>query len=67
MIMTRKTTRRKYSPQFEALERKQLLSAGLATGAVVSPPPMAAAQSNQLPQWDIRPCGTGKGTIIITS
>jgi hypothetical protein len=67
MIMTRSTSKRKCSPQFEALERKQLLSAGFATSGVVSPPPMVAVQSQSLPQWHIRPCGTGKGIIIITS
>jgi hypothetical protein len=67
MIMTRHSTKRKYAPQFEALERKQLLSAGSAAGGVVSPPRMVAAQTHQLPQRDIRPCGTGKGIIIITS
>jgi hypothetical protein len=65
--MTRRFTMRKYRPTFEALEPKQLQSAGLSTyGATAiarpadpAPPRGASVQTLEL--------GTGKGGVIITS
>jgi hypothetical protein len=65
--MTRRFGKRKYRPMCEALEPKQLQSAGLSTyGAAAlarpvapTPPRAASVQTLQL--------GTGKGGVIITS
>ncbi|HEX3450038.1 MAG TPA: hypothetical protein VHS97_17425, partial [Isosphaeraceae bacterium] len=58
---------RKYRPCFEALERKQLLSAGLLThGAQALVQSTAPAPSNVQHQGVV-PDGTGKGIVIITS
>ncbi len=66
-MISRNYPKRKYRPAFEAIEHKQLLSAGIATVLAVSPPRAAAVVSPRPPQLDIQPCGTGKGIIIITS
>ena len=65
--MTRRSMKRKYHPGFESLERKQLLSAAVPTYGAVAPAQATAAVSIQPAQEHIRPCGTGKGIIIITS
>ncbi len=66
-IMTRRSMKRKYHPGFETLERKQLLSASMPTCGAVALVQTTAPASIQPAQEHIRPCGTGKGIIIITS
>ncbi len=65
--MSRNSEKRKYRPGFEALERKQLLSAAIPAG-VLAPvvQPTAPVVSHPGPGV-IRVCGTGKGIVIITS
>jgi hypothetical protein len=67
--MTRQSMKRKYRPVVESLERKELLSAAVPThGAVVLVEATTVASASIQPaQEHIRPCGTGKGIIIITS
>ncbi len=66
-MIPRNSTQRKYRPGFEALECKQLLSAGLPSyGAAVlvqATPPA----SSQVQQVQVSPDGTGKSIRIITS
>jgi hypothetical protein len=65
--MTRHFIKRVYRPGFEALEHKQLLSAvdpTFGAMALVHATTPAPAQGEHL---NVRPCGTGKGLIIITS
>ena len=66
LIMTRIITKRKYSPRVEGLERKELLSAGVqapgVTALVQATPVMLSSPQTE----DVRACGTGTGTIIIT-
>ena len=64
---SRNFTKRKYRPGFESLERKQLMSAGIPSCAVVPVPPVVALVPTHLQNGIIRPCGTGKGIRIITS
>jgi hypothetical protein len=67
ILMTpRNSIKRKYRPSIEALECKQLLSAGLLTkGAQALVQATAPAASHvQLPV--VTPDGTGKGIFIIT-
>jgi hypothetical protein len=59
--------KRKYRPGFESLEQKQLLSAVVPFHGVVAPAQATATVSIRLAHEHIRPCGTGKGIIIITS
>jgi hypothetical protein len=65
--MTRHSMKRKYRPGFESLECKQLLSAAVATYGAVALVKTSAPAWIQRAQEHIRPCGTGKGIIIITS
>jgi len=65
-MIPRSSIQRKYRPGFEALERKQLLSAGLPTyGAAVVV--QATAPASPQAQVHVSPCGTGKSIIIVTS
>jgi hypothetical protein len=63
----RRSIKRKYRPGFEALERKQLLSAGPPTGGLEvvqqGTAPVPSHVVNQQPPW----MGTGKGIRIVTS
>jgi hypothetical protein len=66
-MIPRKFTRRKTILAIEPLERKELMSAGFSMRGVV-PPAIVSPLVNPRPQTaDIRPCGTGKGIVIITS
>jgi hypothetical protein len=66
LMTPRNSIKRKYRPSIEALECKQLLSAGLLTkGAQALVQATAPAASHvQLPV--VTPDGTGKGIFIIT-
>jgi hypothetical protein len=66
-MISRYSLKRKYRPAVEALECKQLLSTVSVTGGAISPPRVAPLVAPKPTQLDIRPCGTGKGIIIITS
>jgi len=66
-IMPRNSITRKYRPCFEALESKQLLSAGLLTHGAQALVHVTAPVSSQAEHQAARPCGTGKGIVIITS
>jgi hypothetical protein len=66
-MMPRSSTRRKYRPAFEALERKQLLSAGPPTFGLEALGQATAPVSSQVANEQVGACGTGTGTIIITS
>jgi hypothetical protein len=65
--MPRRSINRKYRPRFENLESKQLLSGGLLGHGpqmiVQNPPPVSLHVVHQ----GIRPDGTGKTVVIITS
>ena len=65
--MPRRSTTRKYRPNLEGLETKQLLSAGptiQGSAAIMQvTPPVTPQAEQQL----IAPCGTGKGILIPTS
>ncbi len=66
-MFTRNSAKRKYRPAVEALELKQLLSAGLATAVVQSAPPVVSVVTQEAPHFIVNPDGTGKGIVIITS
>jgi hypothetical protein len=66
-MMPRRSTTRKYRPNLESLEPKQLLSGGpTAYGPQVLVPPTTPV-SSQMERPPICPCGTGKGILIPTS
>jgi hypothetical protein len=65
--MTRDSRKRQYRPGFEGLEHKQLLSAVVPAHGAVAHVQLTAPALIQPAQEHIRPCGTGKGIIIITS
>lgn len=66
-MIPRSSIKRKYRPNFEALERKQLLSAGLPTYAAAALAQTAAPVSSQAELVHVSSCGTGKSVIIVTS
>jgi hypothetical protein len=66
-MISRYSLKRKYRPAVEALECKQVLSTVSVSVGMISPPRVAPVVVLKLPQLDVRPCGTGKGIIIITS
>jgi hypothetical protein len=65
--MTRIITKRKYYPRAEGLERKELLSAGVQAHGVTALVRATPFMLSSPPIEGVRACGTGKGTIIITS
>ncbi len=65
-MIPRSSLKRKYRPAFEALERKQLLSAGLPTYGAAAVELATAATSSQVAQVHVTPDGTGKSIIIVT-
>jgi hypothetical protein len=65
-MMTRDSSKRKYRPCIEGLERKDLCSNGL---LAVAPSAFVFQNSPETPSppaLQFATCGTGKGTIIIT-
>jgi hypothetical protein len=62
----RNSIRRKFRPGFEALERKQLLSAGQLASAVKAIAPAVAPVSSHVQPPGVIADGTGKGIFIIT-
>ncbi len=66
-MIPRSDSKRKYRPTLEALERKQLLSAGLPTLGSMGLAPPAVSVSTHTGHVPICPCGTGKGIRIPTS
>jgi hypothetical protein len=58
---------RKFRPYCEALEHKQLLSAGLLTHGPHALAQAIAPTASQVHHQDASPDGTGKGIFIITS
>ena len=66
-VFTRNSAKQKYRPAVEALELKQLLSAGFVTHAVQTAPPVVAVVTHEAPHFVVNPDGTGKGIVIITS
>ena len=68
ILMTpRNSIKRKYRPSIEALECKQLLSAGLLTHGPQALVQAIAPATSQVHHHDASPDGTGKGIFIITS
>ena len=65
--MPRHSFTRKYRPAFEALEPKQLLSAGPPTRGPEILVQAASPVSTQADYGTINLCGTGKSIRIITS
>jgi hypothetical protein len=63
----RNSIKRKYRPCFEALECKQLLSAGLPTHGAQALVQATAPPSSHVQLQGVSPDGTGKGIVIITS
>ena len=66
-MIPRGSHKRKYRPAFEALERKQLLSAGLPTLGAAIVVQAEPQPSSQVHQANLIPCGTGKSIIVVTS
>jgi hypothetical protein len=66
-MFARTTRKLKFQPSLESLEQRELTSGGLLSTGIVPHSPEIVIRSVQAPPDDIRPCGTGKGTIIITS
>jgi hypothetical protein len=66
-MMPRTPIGRKYRPRLEALEPKQLLSAGPSTRGLEIRWPAPAPPSSQAEYQTFRPCGTGTSIRIITS
>jgi hypothetical protein len=66
-MMPRRSMTRKYRPRLEALETRQLLSAGPPTRGPMAVVPATAPASPHAGLVRFHPCGTGKGIIIITS
>ena len=62
----RNSIKRTFRPGFEALERKQLLSAGQLASAVQALAPAAAPVSSHVQPSGVILDGTGKGIFIIT-
>jgi hypothetical protein len=68
ILMTpRNSIKRKYRPSIEALECKQLLSAGLLTKGAQALVQAAAPAASEIQLQGVIPDGTGKGIFIITS
>ena len=65
--MPRNSINRKYRPCFENLETKQLLSGGLLTHGAQALVQTTAPVSSPAEQQGVRPNGTGKSIVIITS
>jgi hypothetical protein len=63
----RNSIKRKHRPCFEALERKQLLSAGLLTHGPQALVQSTAPAASHVQHQGVIPDGTGKGIFIITS
>jgi len=63
----RNSINRKHRPCFEALECKQLLSAGLLNHGSQALVQIAAPAAAQVQHQGLDPDGTGKGIFIITS
>ena len=63
----RNSIKRKFRPCCEALEHKQLLSAGLLTPGAPALVQAIAPAASQVHHHDASPDGTGKGIFIITS
>ena len=66
-IMTRHSKKRKYHPGFESLERSSSCRPPCRPTGRSALVQATAPVSIQPAQEHIRPCGTGKGIIIITS
>jgi hypothetical protein len=67
-MIPRHTSKRKYLPRFESLERKDLMSTALPVNGFVPIKPVAAFVAPQPRNADIAlRCGPGKGIVIITS
>ncbi len=68
-MLPRHSIERKHRPRFEALESKQLLSAGLLIAHEAQSLMQATApvSSQTAHQPVVSPCGTGTGIVIITS
>jgi hypothetical protein len=65
-MMTCHFRTRKYRPSIENLERKELCSVGASTVATTPHWSPCAPVSTPVEVALPRPCGTGKGSIIIT-
>jgi hypothetical protein len=66
LMIPRNSIKRNYRPCIEALECKQLLSAGMMTHGAQALVPAAAPVSSHIQQPVVTPDGTGKAIYIIT-
>ena len=66
-MLPRRSVTRKYRPRLEALETKQLLSAGPPTGGPQILLQAPAPLSSQAECGPLQTCGTGTSIRIITS
>jgi len=66
-MIPRSSIKRKYRPHVEALESKQLLSAGLPTYGAAALVQATAPAPSHVELVHVSPCGTGKSIIIVTS
>jgi hypothetical protein len=66
-MMPRHSAKRKYQLGFEALERKQLLSADLPASDPQAPDPVTAEVSSPTDPQTVVICGTGTGIRITTT
>jgi hypothetical protein len=66
-MMPRRSVTRKSRPRLEALETKQLLSAGPPTGCLQILLQAPAPLSSRAECGPLQPCGTGTSIRIITS
>ncbi len=66
-MLPRNSNTRKFRPCFESLEHKQLLSTGLLTLGTQPLVSVTVPVSSQVVHVGVEPCGTGTGSIIITS